>query len=353
MGLFDFVETGFNVDNGFLEGLIRGFKNGILKEEDYRHLTQCETLDDLKLHLQSTSYGNFLSNEPSPLAVTTIDSKMREKLVDEFRYVRNHAYKELATFLDFVTYSYMIDNLILLITGSLRQRQISDLLPKCHPIGHFEDMEVAKISNNTAELYNSVLIDTPLARFFKDCISFEDFNELNIEVIRNTLYKSYLEQFYDFCEACGGATAEVMCEILAFECDRRSFIITINSFGTELSKDDRVKLYPRRGKLYPDGLKELENANDYESVKRVADYYPEYKKLFDGVGSGVGEKTLEEKFYEYEVYLNKYSFMQQFQYGTFYSLIKLREQESRNIIWISECISQQHRSKIDNFLTIF
>lgn len=54
-----------------------------------------------------------------------------------------------------------------------------------------------------------------VARFFKDCISEEDFNELNIEVIRNTLYKSYLEQFYDFCEACGGATAEVMCEILA------------------------------------------------------------------------------------------------------------------------------------------
>jgi len=42
---FDFSEMLFNVDNGFLEGLVRGFKNGILKDEDYRHLTQCDTLE--------------------------------------------------------------------------------------------------------------------------------------------------------------------------------------------------------------------------------------------------------------------------------------------------------------------
>ena len=42
---FDLSELLFNVDSGFLEGLARGLKNGILKEEDYRHLTQCDTLD--------------------------------------------------------------------------------------------------------------------------------------------------------------------------------------------------------------------------------------------------------------------------------------------------------------------
>jgi vacuolar-type H+-ATPase subunit C/Vma6 len=42
----------FNIDNGYLEGLCRGFKNGILRQGDYLNLVQCETLDDLKLHLQ-------------------------------------------------------------------------------------------------------------------------------------------------------------------------------------------------------------------------------------------------------------------------------------------------------------
>ena len=64
-----------------------------------------------------------------------------------------------------------------------------------------------------------------------------------------------------------------MCQILAFEADRRAFIITINSFGTELTKDDREKLYPTCGKLYPDGLKALARADDYEQVRSVAEYY--------------------------------------------------------------------------------
>ena len=66
---------------------------------------------------------------------------------------------------------------------------------------------------------------------------------MNIEIIRNTLYKSYLESFYSFCKNIGGETADVMCEILGFEADRRAFIITINSFGTELTKDDRLESF--------------------------------------------------------------------------------------------------------------
>lgn len=67
---------------------------------------------------------------------------------------------------------------------------------------------------------------------------------------------------------------------IKFEADRRAFIITINSFGTELSKDDREKLYPTCGKLYPEGLHLLANADDYEQVKRVAEYYAVRKLIY-------------------------------------------------------------------------
>lgn len=86
-----------------------------------------------------------------------------------------------------------------------------------------------------------------------------------------------------------------------FEADRRAIIITINSFGTELSKDDRSKLYPRCGKMNPDGLAALARADDYEQVKAVAEYYAEYAALFDGSGNNPGDKTLEDKFFEHEV----------------------------------------------------
>lgn len=76
-------------------------------------------------------------------------------------------------------------------------------------------MEAIHVAATPAELYNAVLVDTPLAPFFVDCISEQDLDEMNIEIIRNTLYKAYLEAFYDLCKTIGGSTADVMCEILA------------------------------------------------------------------------------------------------------------------------------------------
>lgn len=176
----------FNIDGGYLEALCRGFKCGILQQSDYLNLVQCETLEgifinqhhflgqfvlhliffflDLKLHLAGTDYGSFLSNEPSPLSVSVIDDKLREKLVVEFQHMRNHSVEPLSQFLDFITYSYMIDNIILLITGTLHQRPISELIPKCHPLGSFEQMEAIHVAATPAELYNAVLVDTPLGK---------------------------------------------------------------------------------------------------------------------------------------------------------------------------------------------
>jgi V-type H+-transporting ATPase subunit d len=89
--------------------------------------------------------------------------------------------------------------------------------------------------------------------------------------------------------------------LFQFEADRRAIIITINSFDTELAKDDRAKLYPKCGKLYPEGLAGLARADDYDQVKQVCEYYSDYKALFEGSGINPGEKTLEDKFFEYEV----------------------------------------------------
>jgi V-type H+-transporting ATPase subunit d len=63
-------------------------------------------------------------------------------------------------------------------------------------------------------------------------------------------------------------------------------------------------LYPRCGKLYPEGLNGLARADDYDHVKQVCEFYSEYKALFEGSGFNPGEKTLEDKFFEYEVGFN-------------------------------------------------
>lgn len=83
--------------------LHRGWELGALRKLSMATPHLHIWVSDLKLHLQSTDYGNFLANEASPLTVSVIDDRLKEKMVVEFRHMRNHAYEPLASFLDFIT----------------------------------------------------------------------------------------------------------------------------------------------------------------------------------------------------------------------------------------------------------
>ena len=58
-------------------------------------------------------------------------------------------------------------------------------------------------------------------------------------------------------------------EILYFEADRRAINITINSIGTELSRDDRRRLFSDFGHLHPEGQRDLAICSDFEQVISV------------------------------------------------------------------------------------
>ena len=45
----------------------------------------------------------------------------------------------------------------------------------------------------------------------------------------------------------------------------------MDSFGTELTRDDRAKLYPRLGLLYPEGIESLKQADNYEHVRAAVE----------------------------------------------------------------------------------
>ena len=196
----------------------------------------------------------------------------------------------------------MIDNMTLVLLGRGKDRELSDLLEKCHPLGVFTEMKAIVNIEDAKELFHTVLVDTPLGQYFGECIDMDDIeNDTNIEIIRNTLYKvtrratrprdsprnsaqfsdappvhtqAYLEDFYAFCQKLGGSTAEVMTDILSLEADRRAINITVNSIDTALDLKAREKLYPTMGLLYPEGTSRLAKATDVEAVRAAIDAYP-------------------------------------------------------------------------------
>lgn len=123
----------------------------------------------------------------------------------------------------------------------------------------------------------------------------QDLDEMHIEIIRNLLYKAYLEDFYNLCLSLGEDAADTMRPILQFEADRRAINITINSLDTELSKDDRARLYPTFGLLYPEGISRLSKADTIEAVAAACNNST-YARIFDDVG---GDRSVEERFFAY------------------------------------------------------
>lgn len=304
---------------------------------------------DVKLQL-APAYGDFLASLPPNPSTSSLANKTTDKLVAEFRYLQAQATGSGAKFMEYLKYGYMIDNVALLITGTLHERDTRELLERCHPLGWFETMPVLCVATNIEELYNSVLIETPLAPYFKGSLSHQDLDELNIEIIRNTLYKNYLEDFYRFVnehpDFSNTPTSEIMSEVLEFEADRRAINITMNSFGTELSKEDRQKLYPSFGRLYPEGTLMLSRAEDIEGVGLAVSGVNDYKTFFDSSGMGQGVsgagnmsggsgsdgKSLEDMFYQKEMEISKNAFTRQFTHAVIYAWVKLREQVRRRFL---------------------
>lgn len=54
--------TTFNILHGFVEALVRGMRNSFLADSDYHHLTQCESLEDVKLNLTESDYAEALAD---------------------------------------------------------------------------------------------------------------------------------------------------------------------------------------------------------------------------------------------------------------------------------------------------
>ena len=258
-----------------------------------------KTKQDIQMNLQETDYSQSLAND-NAITPPIIENRALSKLVTEFFFLRSQAVEPLSTFLDYITYEYMIENVMLLLRGSLSGRSANELIAQCHPLGMFKESTMRNIPSfeaspsGYADLYETVLVDTPVGKYFQQYLDQSAtrlgassdvrniLEEVQIEILKYSLMKLYLEDFHEFCRKLGGETAEIMCGLLATRADRIAINITLNSFGTPLNDASmretvRKGLYPSIGSLYPEGTEFLMRVDDEAKLIQTMLQYPAHR----------------------------------------------------------------------------
>merc|ERR1712151_1328279 len=246
--------------------------------------------------------------------------------------------------------------------------------------------ESLDITGGFDELYKIFLIDCTIGPYFDEYITTAarsrdeqskgvETNEISsilqkedLEIMKALLKKAWLEDFFAFVMAQGGTTAEVMGGVLETEADFRVLLVMLNALHTDMSSESALQesgtplskgrnaLFPKFGKLYPEGVDKLRKCWNSSSIEAVLEPYAEYKELFDKVKNfydseqegGRGGQSIEDYVYKTNVKNYELCFEQQYHFGIFYAWVKLKEQEIRNIRFIASMVQLQRKDPIDN-----
>ena len=235
----------FNVDDGYSEALLRGFRKSILGEQQYTALRNSGSLKDFKSVLIDTDYSDYVKEYTE--TDTSALMLLKKKLADEIDQVQSVAGPELDKFIEMIRHKYMIDNVINIIEGIKNKTDKNVIESRNEPLGYLKEISgLLKLDYKKIEdLYEDVLIDTEVgvyfSKFLEEVLAMSDsknvatinnyLQSLKPEEIKNYLKKIWLEYFYHFCKTLNPTTSEIMEDLLKYEADCQTIQIVYNSLA--------------------------------------------------------------------------------------------------------------------------
>ena len=352
----------FNVNDGYSEALLRGFRKSILGEQQYTALRNTTNLKDFKSVLIDTDYSDYVKdyNETDTSALKML---LKKKLADEIDQVQSVAGPELDKFIEMIRHKYMIDNVINIIEGIKNKTDKNVIESRNEPLGYLKEISgLLKLDYKKIEdLYEDVLIDTEVgvyfSKFLEEVLASSDnknvatinnyLQALKPEEIKNYLKKIWLEYFYHFCKTLNPTTSEIMEYLLKYEADCQTIQIVYNSlaYNNQFQEEERKKVIPYFGFLYPEATTQLVKCNSLEQLKQILQPFPDYYELvkeipdpkkLDEFGLQSGLKTLDDLMFKESMKRYSIAFEQQFHFACFYAYIKIKEQEIKNIMLLAD-----------------
>lgn len=241
------------------------------------------------------------------------------------------------------------------------------LLKRADPLGEFEQLKNIRMvdGEDYGSLYETVLIDLPIGRYFRQLLANEDasrsdqiaeaMKDYKPEKIKNMLKKIWLRELHTFVNEHLNATSKpILNDLIMFESDCMTIQVILNTLGSKAMTGpnkvtERERYINNIGYLVPDRIKQLIEADSLQKVKEAVSPFGDYaamlepiQDLRDGDEGGdldAGGPSIDEIMAKAKSKRWSMAFEDQFHFGVFFAYLRLKEQEIKNVVWLAELVS--------------